>query len=219
MTCDCQGAAVCERQRQRLEVCSPQVIDAMKIVKDETTQITCTLAEWICRADTQCFTALGYYDQHCRKLIRGEKCTRRCNNSLSILYRQTKAQKLRTCVCDGTEPYNCPELRENTDEMCFGVKIRHPGHKNHTRPGGSGANAPPPGHKEPGPREEGKNISCEEEEEDNEVGYNEVEGEGYRVSSASRDVNTCAVTLLVTLVTLLNALSDSVGRTRGVKTL
>lgn len=55
------------------------------------------------------------------KLMRaqGLVCTAKCNNSRAILYRQEKARKLRDCVCDGTEEYNCPALAKATDKLCF----------------------------------------------------------------------------------------------------
>ena len=205
MTCDCQGAQVCVRQRERLEVCSKQVMDVMKSINDDTTDIECTLAEWICNADTQCFTALHYYEIYCRKLIRGEKCTRRCNNSLSILYRQTKARKLRTCVCGGTEKYNCLELRTNIDQMCFGlsresstVKIRHPSQHDHTRAPPSLDNNKP--HR-PDLLDAGKNTSCPVDNDIyNVVGHSSSSGVSIQPSVISRRWMVSLIVLYVTFV-------------------
>ena len=119
LTCDCKGEAFCVEQRQRLEVCGQDVLQSLRAALDDTTPIDCTLAEMICAADTSCQAALDYYRDHCRKLFAGERCTQRCNNSLAILYRQEKGRKLHTCLCDGSELYNCPALREYTNKLCF----------------------------------------------------------------------------------------------------
>lgn len=122
INCDCGGNEFCEVQKQRTNACAKDVVPAMKAVNDDKTAISCSLAEMICRADTPCLTALEFYEDHCSKLIRGEKCTPRCNNSISILYRVQKARKLRNCVCDGTEdlPIPCEDLQQNTERLCFG---------------------------------------------------------------------------------------------------
>ena len=33
--------------------------------------------------------------------------------------RQDSAGKLANCFCDGTEDFECEEIRENTDNLCF----------------------------------------------------------------------------------------------------
>ena len=47
-----------------------------------------SVAQWICLADPVCSTALDYYNQYCRSMFAGKKCTLRCKNSISILRRQ-----------------------------------------------------------------------------------------------------------------------------------
>ena len=130
MTCQCNGNEICEQQKRRLEVCHEEVIHAVPAVMDNLTDISCTLAQQICSADTSCFTALRFYERHCYRLVQGEKCTAKCYNSLSILYSQRKARKLRTCLCDGTEKYNCEELKYNTQTLC---SSRHRGTTEHVR--------------------------------------------------------------------------------------
>ena len=139
MECDCNGNSFCMNHRKRVEICSRDVMQAMESVYDDETDISCSLAELICQADTSCYTALIYYERHCTKLFTGEKCSARCNNSLTILYRQTKARKLRTCICDGTEAYPCEAIQENTEKLCFEREHRHRHHRhrgNHTSEGG-----------------------------------------------------------------------------------
>lgn len=119
MECDCSGKSFCLNHKRRVEICSRDVMNAMESVHDEHTDISCSLAELICRADTSCYTALRYYERHCTKLFKGEKCSARCNNSLTILYRQAKARKLRTCICDGSEEYPCEAIQRNTERLCF----------------------------------------------------------------------------------------------------
>ena len=136
MECDCNGNDFCLNHRKRMEICSRDVMQAMESVYDDETDISCSLAELICRADTSCYTALGYYERHCTKLFKGEKCSARCNNSLTILYRQAKARKLRTCMCDGTEEYPCAVIKQNTEKLCFERehhRHRHRHRGNHTR--------------------------------------------------------------------------------------
>jgi len=36
--------------------------------------------------------------------------------------RQKSAAKLATCYCDGTEDFECINIRRNTDVLCFGKK-------------------------------------------------------------------------------------------------
>ena len=77
MECDCDGNNVCQRQKRRLSVCSHDVMAAMESIKDDDTQISCSLAELICRADTPCLFALNYYQKHCQRLFIGDRCTSR----------------------------------------------------------------------------------------------------------------------------------------------
>ena len=119
MTCDCNNEEYCVTQKRRIQVCSQPVLKALKGVNDEHTRINCSLAELICLTDPGCNEALRYYGDYCRKLFRSEKCTGRCNNSITILYRQERARKLRNCICDGTESYNCQQIHDNTDRLCF----------------------------------------------------------------------------------------------------
>lgn len=148
--CDCQDDEFCQQQKERIAVCADDVQTWLTDINDPDTPISCSLAEKICSADTPCLTAIEYYQSHCKKLFeqRNPRCTSRCNNSLNILYRQTKAQKLRTCVCNGREMYNCTTLKDNTQTLCYGAvptlspqnndtstrPIRHPHTHNHTRP-------------------------------------------------------------------------------------
>ena len=133
MTCDCQGNQFCRLQKDRLEVCSNDVMTAMATINDPRATINCSLADLICSADTTCLTALDYYKRHCGKLFSGTKCTARCNNSLTILYRQVKARKLRTCQCDGQEQYDCNTVRHNTQTLCFGRSNPHRHHQHRSR--------------------------------------------------------------------------------------
>lgn len=44
----------------------------------------------------------------------------RCRNSINILTRQEKAAKLNTCICDGSEDYDCRGIHRNMNRLCFG---------------------------------------------------------------------------------------------------
>jgi len=117
MTCQCTDE-FCLQNKRRIEICRPDVILATRNV----TAMSCTVAQWICVADSICSTALEYYHLFCRMMFQGKKCTHRCNNSISILRRQEKAQHLGTCICDGTEDYDCKQIRKNMDVLCFHKK-------------------------------------------------------------------------------------------------
>ena len=114
LNCTCsQGDKHCEEQKARIEVCdNVRQFNKSAIVK-------CSLAQLFCEADTSCLYALQYFQDHCSGLFRGEKCTSRCNNSLTILYQLASAQKILTCECDGTEDFKCLKIRRYTERLCF----------------------------------------------------------------------------------------------------
>lgn len=118
INCGCNTAS-CEPTKRRVQNCSKAVLAAMDNLEDDTKVVSCTLAEWICQADTSCYTALRFYLKHCSRMLKGDKCTSRCNNSLNILYRQPKAKKMWNCRCMGDEEFNCLEIRRNTRQLCY----------------------------------------------------------------------------------------------------
>ncbi|XP_063585218.1 growth arrest-specific protein 1-like isoform X2 [Penaeus indicus] len=114
MDCAC-GNEYCRETKARIEVCREEVLAA----NADTTVVSCNVAHWICAADTLCSTAISFYDRLCRRMFIGKGCSYRCNNSISILQRQEKAAKLETCVCDGTEPFDCEGIKRNMARLCF----------------------------------------------------------------------------------------------------
>ena len=117
--CDCEGSKFCQLNKERIQVCRPHVLQATA----EGSIVSCSTARWICAADPLCNTALDFYHRFCRGLFHGRRCTPRCNNSLSILNRQEKASKLRSCYCDGTEEFPCQRIKDNTERLCLGNEI------------------------------------------------------------------------------------------------
>lgn len=115
-TCDCGDNEFCRKSKERIEVCRPEVSHATA----DDTVVSCSVAKWICAADTLCSTALDFYHRLCRPMFHGRKCTPRCNNSLAILDRQEKAGKLRDCYCDGSEDFPCRDMKRNTERLCYG---------------------------------------------------------------------------------------------------
>lgn len=113
--CDCNGNEFCERSKRNVKPCQDEVVYATL----PGTQVSCTAAQWICGADPACSTAFDYYNQFCRAMFRGRKCTKRCKNSINILKRQKAASKLENCICDGTENYKCQKIKDNMDQLCF----------------------------------------------------------------------------------------------------
>lgn len=95
--------------------CQKEVVYATR----EDTVVSCSAAQWICAADPMCSTALEYYNRFCQAMFRGKRCTDRCMNSISILRRQKAASKLETCYCDGTENFDCVNIKTNMEALCF----------------------------------------------------------------------------------------------------
>ena len=117
MECNCEDDN-CHLQKARVEPCRTEV--TWNTSPD--TIVSCSAATWICAADPLCSTAMDYYNRNCQKMFTGKKCSRRCKNSLDIMLRQKSAAKLATCYCEGTEDFECINIRRNTDVLCFGKK-------------------------------------------------------------------------------------------------
>lgn len=119
INCNCQDEDSCAERKRRVEVCQIEVLESMHVLKDDAPPVTCNLARWICEADTSCLAALKYYYDHCSRLFSGIRCTSKCRNSLQILSRQPHASRLRSCLCDGSEDYDCHALKANTETLCL----------------------------------------------------------------------------------------------------
>jgi len=125
LTCSCEGD--CALMKKRVGMCSEGVLKALETL-DNQEVISCSLARMLCEADTQCWTALQYFEDRCSNLWEqyspdALRCSDSCNNSLTILYRQTRAAKLSNCMCDNTDPLidenMCIRMRYNTDYYCL----------------------------------------------------------------------------------------------------
>lgn len=134
LTCDCDAAPDCTLVKKRIALCSDGVLEALGSLDNEEV-ISCSLARMLCEADTSCWTALSYYESHCSNLWDKHNtdtlhCSFKCNNSVSILFRQRRAAKLRSCLCDNTDPLvnedTCILMRYNTEAYCFGEQPRSP---------------------------------------------------------------------------------------------
>ncbi|XP_026491075.1 growth arrest-specific protein 1-like [Vanessa tameamea] len=122
MNCQCEDQ-YCLDAKKRIDVCRPQVLRGAANATS-----SCRLSQLICLADAQCATALDYYNQLCRSVYRGRKCSNKCLNSIEILRKQEKAAALTVCRCDGNEDYDCPRMQNNLARLCF-----HKHLKNHTK--------------------------------------------------------------------------------------
>ena len=122
INCDCGKDKMCVERKRKVQVCQREVLDSMHVLREDAPPITCNLARRICEADTSCLAALKYYYDHCSRLFKGIRCSAKCKNSLRILSRQHHANKLRHCMCDGSEDYDCRAVKANTEEMCFRKK-------------------------------------------------------------------------------------------------
>lgn len=124
MQCSCSsvdsaGETACLVEKERVEPCSAEVIWNTA----PGTAVSCSAATWICAADPLCSTAMLYYQENCKAMFKGRKCSKKCKNSLDIMLRQKSAAKLSTCHCEGTEDFDCAAVRLYTDVLCFGKKI------------------------------------------------------------------------------------------------
>lgn len=119
MNCDCEDDEYCLQSKSKSQsVCQKQVEEA--IAPD--TQVTCSVANWICMSDQSCMDALELFYENCRApLLSQRQCTPKCNNSLTILYKQAKAAKLINCICDGSEEVfqYCEKYKTYTERYCL----------------------------------------------------------------------------------------------------
>uniref|UniRef100_T1JZ07 GDNF/GAS1 domain-containing protein n=1 Tax=Tetranychus urticae TaxID=32264 RepID=T1JZ07_TETUR len=62
--------------------------------------VLCSTAEARCKEDETCSEAWEFFQVHCEKVFTGTECTKSCNNSLNILYRQRAAHHLDSCILE-----------------------------------------------------------------------------------------------------------------------
>ena len=125
LTCDCDGNEDCQLQRDRIGVCSDEVLAALETLDNEET-ISCSLARMLCEANTKCFVAWDFFEKNCENMWLNHpdnlECSEKCNNSLNILNRQPRAVKLDNCRCDNTDPLidedTCIRMKYNTKTYC-----------------------------------------------------------------------------------------------------
>ncbi|KAK7081437.1 1,3-beta-glucanosyltransferase gas1, partial [Halocaridina rubra] len=67
MDCICSDD-YCRETKARVEVCREEVI----VANADSSVVSCSVAHWICAADAQCSTAIGYYDHYCRRMFLGK---------------------------------------------------------------------------------------------------------------------------------------------------
>lgn len=133
LNCDCRGNRDCTQWKERIQVCSDDVISVLEVLDTEQ-QISCSLARMLCEADTQCYTALQFYEKHCEAIFERQpvpnQCSVICNNSVQILYSRKRASKLKNCICDEEDPIidlaTCIRMRYNTETQCFGREPSQP---------------------------------------------------------------------------------------------
>ena len=113
--CDCEANDYCKLVRQRTEPCNPRKNSRQEIVM-------CKGAELFCRADTVCNTSYDYYRRHCNDLIQGKTrvCSRQCNNTVALLWRQKAGHSFKTCTCEKGSS-RCRREREAIMKSCLGL--------------------------------------------------------------------------------------------------
>ena len=117
LQCDCEGDPECEMARRQIESCRASVVYATR----HDTVVSCTEAQWICGADSECGKALEYYNFNCRAMFRGKRCSQRCKNSLTILSRQRAATKPADCRYNNTLVHR--SAKEGFGARMFTLKI------------------------------------------------------------------------------------------------
>ncbi|XP_023209571.1 growth arrest-specific protein 1-like [Centruroides sculpturatus] len=113
--CHCGDDEYCQTIRKRMSSCwDPRAVR----VKDPGPPVDCRVAENTCQADPICLEAYRYYRSLCVEMFQGIECSRRCNNTISILNRQKLASKWEDCACNDRK---CKQERSNMLRLCLGV--------------------------------------------------------------------------------------------------
>ncbi|KAI1295379.1 hypothetical protein HDE_05651 [Halotydeus destructor] len=114
--CDCAKSDYCRTVRNRTQSCNP------KRLPKEGDHDTCRKAELFCRADQVCNASFDYYRRSCSDLIRGKtkECSKRCNNTIALLWRQKSGTPLKNCSCDKGFR-SCRKEREAIMRTCLGL--------------------------------------------------------------------------------------------------
>jgi growth arrest-specific protein 1 len=117
LNCDCADNEYCNLIRERTKSCYPEVDESAKL---------CRVSELYCKADSTCLEALNYFNHLCGKTLNGKECTKRCNNSLSILMRHRAGVNMKECICDGDTNYykKCLSEKRNIFRQCYGIDYR-----------------------------------------------------------------------------------------------
>lgn len=105
--CDCAMDPVCRSNKQAIEPCLPR-----------TSTMGCTEARRQCEADKPCSAAMRDYLFHCGKLFGGERCSDGCRKVIANMRSIPKAQRLDTCVCDGTDRNICEYIKVSMKNFC-----------------------------------------------------------------------------------------------------
>lgn len=111
--CSCAQDPVCMSTKRAIEPCLPR-----------TTSTGCTEARRQCERDQQCSSSMRDYLIHCGKLFSGATCTNACRNVIANMRKIPKAEKLDTCVCDGTERAICEFVKNSMKTLCFDAPVQ-----------------------------------------------------------------------------------------------
>ncbi|RWS26141.1 growth arrest-specific protein 1-like protein [Leptotrombidium deliense] len=117
--CDCADNDYCRLIRRRMQSCDPRA-HAKNRLDQNSHLIPCKGAEQYCKSNDQCNEAFTHYMYMCKNAIDGVECSRKCNNSISILWRQKAGVNLRNCSCEKTDTA-CVKRTENIMKLCYGL--------------------------------------------------------------------------------------------------
>lgn len=119
LNCDCGNNDYCRLVRNRTKLCYPRSKTAIR----EQIQ-SCKGAELYCKSDSTCSNSYEYYRGHCKNLLSGKtrECSRRCNSTINLLYRQKYGNFLKNCTCDSNSSSRCKREKENIMRYCIKVE-------------------------------------------------------------------------------------------------
>lgn len=129
LNCDCGENEYCRKLRRLITPCQPKQyhhhpFPELRPIRGSKMKISsCALVEHRCREDETCTEALDYFMVNCQRLFSGIECSKTCNISLHLLYRQKSAINLANCVCTNEPGFNetsCKRRKSNVKRLCYG---------------------------------------------------------------------------------------------------
>jgi hypothetical protein len=86
---------------------------------------SCRSVELICRSDAHCWATFDAFRNNCADALHGDRCTSRCNSSVSLLWRQKSGQNFKHCLCErsGSSTSNSASSNSGTSNSVFAAIV------------------------------------------------------------------------------------------------